>query len=329
MDQQVNKQLILKYLKGECNPSELQLMTDFMQRKDAQRLMDQVWEEEWNGFQEQEISDPEIARWKSRFEQERLQEPSSPVKKRSLIKQLFSLPYAAIWVGLILSIGTLYSIVNLKKQAQAIVMLESVNRMGQRSKVRLPDSSMIYLGGGSKLIFPERFSDSTREVSLEGEAFFEIAPDPKKPFVIHTGNIQTHVLGTSFRMNAFNCQPLIVEVATGKVRVDEGERSLAILTPGQSLKWDHVKATIGAVQVEDVTEWKNGRLVFSGATLQELTAVLERWYNVKIVFADPATANQHMTITLTANVPLTKIMDVLAATGRFQYKQERSLITIN
>lgn len=329
MDQQVNKQLIRKYLNGECNSAELQVMDDFMRRKDAQQLIDQVWEEEWNEFQEQEISDPEIARWKSRFVQERLQETSTPVKKRGLVKRFFSLPYAAIWLGLLLSIGAWYSIVNLKKQAPVITMLESANGMGQRSKIRLPDSSTIYLGGGSKVFFPERFSGSTREISLEGEAFFEIARDPKRPFIIHTGEVQTHVLGTSFRMNAFNGHPLVVEVATGKVRVGEGKRSLAVLTSGQSLQWDHIKATIGAVQAEDVTEWKNGRLVFNGTTLQELTAVLERWYNVKIVFTNAATAKRHITITLTANVPLTNIMDVLAGTGGFKYKTEGSSITIN
>lgn len=335
MDQRVNKQLIQKYLNGECNSTELQIMNDFMRREDAQQLIDQVWAEEWDGFKEEEISDKEIAGWKNLIE-ERLPKTPTPVKKLSPGKRFLSLPYAAIWAGLILGIGTWYGIANLKKQQEkgvVITMLESVNPMGQRSKIRLPDSSIVYLAGGSKLTHPERFTGNTREITLQGEAFFEITKNPKKPFIIHTGNVQTRVLGTSFRINAFTGNPFVLEVATGKVRVSQlsprGEKSLAVLTPGQSLKWENSKAILGSVAVDDVKEWKNGRLVFNGATLQEITTVLERCYNVKTVFTHPAKARQHITITLTANVPLTEIMDVLAGTGKFRYQFKGSQITIN
>ena len=196
MNHSVNKPLIKKYLHGECNAAELRIMNEFLQRKDSQHLIDQVWAEEWEAFQEEDISDLEISRWKTRFEHQRSQVSSSDVKKL-IPRRSFILRYAAIWAGILLFAGTWYGVKTLqgqKEKTQAIVMLESNNPMGQRSKIQLPDSSTVYLAGGSKLIYPERFSGNTREISLQGEAFFEVTKNPKKPFIIHTGDVQTRVL---------------------------------------------------------------------------------------------------------------------------------------
>ncbi|EOR95758.1 putative anti-sigma factor [Arcticibacter svalbardensis MN12-7] len=336
MDQPVNKHLIQKYLIGECDAAELRIIDDFLKLDNSQQLINNVLAEEWDTFQERDISDEDISRWKNRFGEDHLPKPFTEIKKLPARNRFFSLPYAAVWSGLLICFVTWYGIskyTNREKQAPVIALLKSENPMGQRSKIVLPDNSTVYLGGGSKLIYPERFAASKREISLQGEAFFEITKNPKKPFIIHTGNVQTRVLGTSFRINAFNGQPMLVEVATGKVRVtqllSQGAKSLAVLTPGQSLKWDNKNAVLGTVAVNDLEEWKNGRLVFNRSTMREIAAVLERWYNVKIIFADPEKAEQQVTITLTANVPVNQIMDVLAGTASFHYRIKGNRININ
>ena len=185
----------------------------------------------------------------------------------------------------------------------------------------------------ASLIYPSRFIGNTREIDLQGEAFFEVAKNPKKPFIIHTGEIRTLVVGTSFRINAFKDKPFLVEVATGKVRMERQRAnhrtSLAVLTPGQSMTWKNNHAILGQINADDVTEWKNGRLVFNGSTLKEMASVFERWYNVKVIFKHQAKAEEHITITLTANVPLSEIMEVLARTSRFQYKIRGREVIIN
>jgi len=341
MDYPADKKLIKKYLLGQCTPDELVVMHTFLLKEDAEEIIDEVWAEEWEAFQENEITDREISGWKERFLKERLETPmllpeeivvtQIPGKYSGLWK------YAAIWAAITLSIGTYFGIRKINTDGSIhqslIAMQETVNPYGQRSTIKLADSSVVYLGAGSKLIYPAQFTGNSREITLQGEAFFEVTKNPKKPFVIHTGNIRTWVLGTSFRVNAFAGKPSFVEVATGKVRVDQqharGKTSLAVLTPGQRLNWDNHKAVLTRVNAEDVKEWKNGRLVFNHSTLQELTHVLERWYNVKIKFADPARERLHMTITLTATMPLKQIMEVLASTGRFTYQYKEKAITIN
>jgi len=336
MDQPVNKQHLQKYLRGECTAEELRMINNFLKREDSRQLLNKALADEWDAFKEQDISDEEISRWKTRFEERRLSEPSPEIKKLPIRERFFSLPHAAVWAGLLLCVGTWYGITKYNSQPapiQTIAMLRSENPMGQRSKIVLPDSSTVYLAGDSKLTYPERFSVDKREITLQGEAFFEITKNPKRPFIIRTGNVQTRVLGTSFLINAFKGKPMKVEVATGKVRVDrvspQGAKSLAVLTPGQSLKWDDKNVKLGRIAVDDLNEWKNGRLVFNGANLREITSVLERWYNVKVTFKDSAKASQHITITLTANVPINQIMDVLAGTGGFQYQFKGNQIIIN
>src|SRR6202000_336004 len=99
------------------------------------------------------------------------------------------------------------------------------NPRGQRSVVRLSDSTIVYLGPDSKINFPGRFNGKTRELNLEGEAFFQVKKDHQHPFIIHTGDVSTTVLGTSFKITAFKGEPLTVSVATGKVRVDEKQKN--------------------------------------------------------------------------------------------------------
>lgn len=336
MEQQVNKQLIRKYLNGKCSASELQVMGAFLQRADAEQLIDQVWAEEWAEFQETEISDEKIADWKNRFLEKRLQDSPPQIKLNKPRKRFFSLRYAAVWLTLFVGLAAWFGIHNVQKdsvKAGAIAMFERINPNGQRVQIRLSDSSIVYLAGGSKLRYPSSFSGSTREISLDGEAFFEITKNPKKPFIIHTGDIKTLVVGTSFRINAFKSKPFLIEVATGKVRIaHQKERSsvpLAILTPGQSMLWKNNQVVMGQVNAGEVSQWKNGKLVFNHASLSEIASDLERWYNVKISFNRPRTAKTHITITLTANVPLSEIMDVLAQTVKFEYHIKERQVIIN
>lgn len=336
MEQQIDKRLIRKYLAGECSGAELQLMGRFLQRKDAEQLINEVWAEEWEQFQEADISNKEIESWKNLFLKTRLGDDAPPDRERRSGNRFFTLRYAAVWLTLLAGFGA-WCVINRTEQTKisttAATLFRRVNSNGQRVQIRLSDSSIVYLGGGSKLLYPSRFTGNTREITLEGEAFFEVAKNPKKPFIIRTGAIRTVVVGTSFRIDAFKNKPFLIEVATGKVRIAEEKQKqtaqLAILTPGQSLMWKDHQAILSRVNADDVAEWKNGRLVFNGATLREIAGVLERWYDVGIIFKRQLKAEQHLTITLTANIPLSEILQVLSGAGKFHYKIDGRQIIIN
>ncbi|MBB6272953.1 ferric-dicitrate binding protein FerR (iron transport regulator) [Pedobacter cryoconitis] len=336
------KNLIRKYINQDCSPEELEDMKKLMLLPGTQQLFDEVLAESWTGLvQEKDIDQPILNERLKDFYQRLETEEGSALQKTNSeqtvirkIKRRNYLQYAAVLALFIFSFAT-YSLLKFKKTpVQGLAVLRQVvNANGQRSTVTLPDNSEVFLGAGSKLVFPDKFAAGSREVKLEGEAFFQVTKNPKRPFIIHTGNVQTRVLGTSFKIEAFKNRPVTVAVATGKVRVDEYTghlvKSLAILTPGQQVTCLMGNAIISKTVIDNVKAWKDGRLVFNKRTLQDITAELERWYDVKIIYKNKAKAEEELSVVLQASVPLRKIMEVLSATGHFHYKINEKNITIN
>ena len=335
MSKQVDRGLIVKYLNNACSPQERILVEQFLQQPESEELLNEILTErslqDWAQFRQDDTRSEKLPSWLQSIHQ-RIDEssfsPEIPASKP------FYLRYAAVWIAFMMIAGA-YSIWQYKKnQAEAVSYFVSNNPNGKRSVITLSDSSVIYLGAGSKLNYPDKFVGDTREVSLSGEAFFEITKNPQKPFIIHTGNITTKVLGTSFKIEAFKKLPLSVEVATGKVRVDQhlanhSIRSLAILTPGQKVIWNNDRAEIGEVAVDAVRMWKDSKLAFNNQSLRDIADELERWYNLKIVFKDHVKAEERMTVTLNAGVSADKIFNVLANAAKFKYTIKNNLVTIN
>ncbi|SHF86319.1 FecR family protein [Pedobacter caeni] len=337
-----DKTLIRKYLNHNCTPEEMKEVKRLMLVPGTQQIFDELLSESWTGLEAVENTDQphlqeKLQQFYKKLEGEEVQRFQQKEEEEGMvrsIKQRNYLRYAAILAVIFLSLGT-YGILQYKKTPveEQIAMREILNPRGQRSRIVLPDSSAVYLGAGSRITFPEQFETNSREIALEGEAFFEVTQDPKKPFIVHTGKVQTRVLGTSFKIDAFSNRPLTVAVATGKVRVDDytgqKSKSLAILTPGQKITYDQGMVKTVATEIEEISGWKAARLVFHNQSLKEITTELERWYNVEISFEHNGKAKEKISVVLQADVPLNKIMKILAATGHFKYHITSRNVSIN
>ncbi|PYF75202.1 FecR family protein [Pedobacter nutrimenti] len=337
-----HKSLIRKYIHQECTKEEIEEVKKLMLHAGTQQLFDEVLSENWNGPQPAENTNlPHLNERLQQFYKKLAAEEENSLEKntreqvqvRKLKKRKYW-SYAAVWAFVVLAAGT-YGILQFKKTPvqEQLAVREVNNPLGQRSRVVLPDSSEVFLGAGSKLRFPERFAAKTREISLEGEAFFQVTKNPDKPFIIHTGTVQTRVLGTSFHIEAFKDFPLTVSVATGKVRVDDYAghvlKSLAVLLPGQKVSYAFNKAMQSEVNIDEVKDWKDGRLVFHRSSLKEITTTLERWYNVKIDYRSSSKSKEEISVVLQGKEPLSKIMKILAATGHFKYQINSNHVRIN
>lgn len=216
-------------------------------------------------------------------------------------------------------------------------MLERNTPNGERATLVLPDSSTVYLGPGSKVTYPERFAGETREINLEGEAFFEVKKDPAHAFIIHSGTVRTRVLGTSFRVTALKGYDITVGVATGKVRVETAAtasaqpvKQLAVLEPGEQVRYNEAsgKAITGLVSVADLEGWKSGNVFFGAETLATVAAILERTYNVHITIMDQHLRDFEVNASFNADEPVEKVLRILGATAGFDYAKEANNITI-
>lgn len=329
MSRQINRELIEKYLAGECSAEEERLVSLFLKDPASEKLLEEILSanaaKDWIVFENDKFVHPQQQDLKKS-----IRERMGHVNTNS---RLLYIRNAAIWIGLILTGMSIYTISYLgNKKGRQMAFVESNNPNGQRSKIILSDSSVVYLGAGSRLKYPENFSGDTRDIYLYGEAFFEVTKEKHKPFTVHTGDVQTKVLGTSFKIEAFKNKPLLVEVATGKVKVDQVgsnfSQSLAVLTPGQKVLFDHGGIKRETVDPEEVQDLKEARLTFNNTSLHDISEVLQRWYNVKITFKQHTKSAERMTLTLDARVSIDKILNVLAAAGHFSYEMKNGEVVI-
>ena len=160
------------------------------------------------------------------------------------------------------------------------------NLSGQKAKIYLSDGSIAWLNADSRIIYRRHFKDSVRAIELTGEAYFEVAKDPSKPFVVTSGALSVRALGTSFNVNAYPDQPLTqVSLLTGRVKIEMANDARdVVLLPGQQIVYNK-KSEEFAESVFDPVEtigWKEGVLTFKQANYQEVVRKLERWFAVEI-----------------------------------------------
>ncbi|HEX3079802.1 MAG TPA: FecR domain-containing protein [Puia sp.] len=174
---------------------------------------------------------------------------------------------------------------NKKAAPQLGLMKKTSTERAEYKYILLPDSTQVWLNAGSTLDYPERFDEKTREVTLTGEAYFDVKHAAEHPFVIHTGQIQTTVLGTAFNINAYSDRSDIqVSVSRGKVKVSRGNQLIATLVKGQAVKVSQTGDTgpQKVIATNSVAAWQQGNMVYDDETLGDIIADLQRVYNVNI-----------------------------------------------
>jgi Fe2+-dicitrate sensor, membrane component len=171
--------------------------------------------------------------------------------------------------------------------------------MGEKIIVTLLDGTSITLNADSKLKYPVRFGEESREVALQGEAYFEITHDADKPFIVHTGDVSTIDLGTKFNVKAFpNDKNITVSLEDGKVKVSardrRAEKKEIILAPTQQFVYnkEDETSTIESFDFQKTSGWKDNILVFDNEPLSNVLIPLERYFGVKFEIADQSLASR-------------------------------------
>lgn len=156
---------------------------------------------------------------------------------------------------------------------------------GRQFSIVLPDGSKVWMNAESSLRFPVRFSGKERQVQLTGEAYFEVAENPSKPFrVLVNDRTQVLVLGTSFNINAYVDQPGVkATLVTGKVNIRSGKAE-ALLVPGQEASIAGDITVADHADINKAIAWKNGAFDFNNVTIEELATQLERWYDIEVIY---------------------------------------------
>ncbi len=197
-------------------------------------------------------------------------------------------------------------------------------------EVKLPDGSSVFLNHDSYLTYPESFGRNNRKVRLEGEAFFDITPNPAKPFTIDAGNARVKVLGTSFNVITDNGNDEVeVYVSTGTVMLSSNDGSLSLtLEPGYIGKLSGIKSDSGLNINENYLSWTTGTLNFDGERLEVVFKDLKRSFNINIIASD-STINDFRLTSLFENQPHDTIVQVICTTFNLHSVKEGETYTLS
>jgi transmembrane sensor len=233
---------------------------------------------------------------------------------------------------------------------------EILTGTGSRTHLSLPDGTKVWVNAGSRIDYAKTFGVTTREVELTGEAYFDVAPDAGKPFVIHTRKIDIRVLGTSFNIKSYpSDRTTEATLIKGSIEVSirNSPSEKIILRPNQKLvvsnddtllkvpetrghlvKADHLPMVIGKPTFEEhtgamiETSWVENKLIFQAEEFSELAKQMERWYGVSIRFDNPRLEELQFT-GIFEKETIQQAMDALKLTASFNYTIEGTQITIH
>ncbi|WP_285799593.1 FecR domain-containing protein [Duncaniella freteri] len=150
----------------------------------------------------------------------------------------------------------------------------------------LPDGSVVHLGSNTRIIYPERFDNDSRDVYLEGEAYFMVAKSDVSRFTVHTSTATTTVYGTEFNVSAPGDDRCKVVLVKGSVSVSTPTSGELMLKPGEGAEIADGTITVSEVDVTPYEAWNTGRIDFTDWTLEKLMSVIGKWYNMDIRFSD-------------------------------------------
>ena len=235
--------------------------------------------------------------------------------------------YAAVLlIGILIgSAGYLY----LKKQNNPVYVEIISGKEQLINEFVLPDGSMVTLNNNSKLVYPKKFNAQQREVTITGEAFFDVKPQPDRPFIINAGDAQVKVLGTSFNVNAYpEAESVEVTVETGRVQViccnaEENTEAELLLNAGEKGTVFNSSRKLEKTLNTDrnYLSWKTHTLVFERTRLSEVIYYLNKIYHTDIRLENQEMGNMLLTAQFEEK-PAEFILDVIRLTFDLEIKQE-------
>lgn len=188
------------------------------------------------------------------------------------------------------------------------ILNELVVPSGFDYKIMLSDGTLVWMNSETRLKFPFRFTD-TREISITGEAYLEVAPSAGNPFLINLpGGKQVEVLGTSFNVNAYEQSESRVALVSGAVRV-KTEDTVLTLKPGFEAVTSGGKTQTSLFSKEETLSWREGKFYFQVTPVKDLAKVISRWYGVKVIIENPRRAEQKFTGVLDRSQPLKTFLE--------------------
>jgi ferric-dicitrate binding protein FerR (iron transport regulator) len=228
-------------------------------------------------------------------------------------------------------------------QIRELAYNEIIVPLGEKAQIILSDGSHVWINSASKLRYPVMFGETTRDVTLEGEAFFDVVKKHGQTFVVNTRDVKVNVLGTAFNVKCYpgdeKTQTIVVR---GEVKVEDihGDQKAIIIKPNEMATLQnkiipeqttsHLSSiTVRKVDPESLVSWKDQMLVFSGESFEDLAIKMERWFNVRIRIDDVELKTERYSGKFVHNETVYQVLEAIKITTPIVYKVERDTIIIS
>ena len=318
-DQTYFEDLIVRYFSGELNQEEIQILSGMVASAPENKKLFEDYAKTWQLIEQETVEksidvDKEWAKFITPLQERTLADIESDFTNKTPVRNMNYVRYAriaAVFILLALSSIWLYTYFN--KPEDKVIMASN-----RSVEANLPEGSQVTLNNGSTLNDPSKLSKDKRNISLKGEAYFDVAHEAAHPFVITSDNVCIEVLGTSFYVNTNGPDGKVEVVLTkGKVAVYYADKpdQRVVLAPGERVEFPRANAdfTKTVNTDENYMAWKTKKIVFSDQPLSRIINQLNKVYHSDISVSQPKLGDCRMTATFD-NQELDAVLNVIAAT---------------
>ena len=323
MDKIYYKELIEKYFDGNITDAEIKKLSDWIKND---RHLQNWWEEEFSKSDagiNPVLRDKLFARIK---EQTQGKEETQGKENPRTIRMNPWKWAAAIVLPICIAFFTYYLIDSSQTVGAPFIVKAD---KGDKATIELPDGTNVVLNSASQLSYLNNFGENGRRVQLNGEAYFKVAHDEKRAFIVQVGDLEVKVLGTSFNVSAYeDAKDVTVVLLEGKVGV-YAQKMSHIMKPGDKIEYNKATHKITATQVHpsDYIEWTKGNIYFEKESLENIMKTLSRIYDVEIRFDSNKLPNEYFTGTIPGG-GIQNALNILMLTSPFYYEMDGSVIVL-
>ncbi|MEN8157469.1 MAG: FecR domain-containing protein [Bacteroidota bacterium] len=331
MEQKIGKydRLISKYLEGSLTDQECSLLLDWLDQDQDHVAQFRKTTDGWEPASTGSLDES----WNALMVKRHLRESSGGLRvtnKRSWgsrtlkITRLQLTRYAAaVIIGLLFSIFAAYRLAEQRK-AKNVQWVVTETLAGQKTKVVLPDSSVVWLNSESVISFPSNFQSlRNRVIRLEGEAYFDITQQNRSTLTVKCPDYDIEVKGTQFNVMAYKdfnrTETTLVE---GAVTIRRGSKTVK-LNPGERAIYSRNYLVKSKAQIRQAMLWKERKFYFDNISFKELARRLERWYDVKITIMDPSLNSIYYSGYFKNEETVWQVLDVIGMTTPIEYERKQ------
>ncbi|MDN5211335.1 FecR domain-containing protein [Fulvivirgaceae bacterium BMA12] len=335
MNNEINIDILIKYLSGRLDPSEAEQVSRWIEASDENhdsfQALKQAWEQQ--DLPSHEFSSEEIERSWQTVRGETIVKTDNPTADVSPGKHITIFPLlrkiaAVLIVGLAVGYGV-KTYIDVQKQPEHLVQ---TNETGKR-EVLLADGTKVWLNKLSSLGYDDNVNTAERVVYLKGEAYFEVAKDPERPFIIHSGDMAVQVLGTSFNVDNRTTEgKQLVTVTSGKVAVyDQNDAVNRVeLIKGEVAEFEKTAKRITKSDNQNLNflAWKTGELTFKNSSLQSTLFTLADHFDVRFELPTEISDGYRFNASFD-NQPLEEILLVMEISLGLQFESREDHIAVS